>query len=208
MIDTLLAMVPLYGLYLVAAVVAVSCLAIPLPSSMLVMASGGFAAAGDLVLWQVIAVAFCGFVVGDQTAFNVARWGGPKLLDRMKGSPRRAGLISRAEALVDRWGVSAVLASRTFVSPLGPWISYIGGAAGLGWGRFSLAAVLGAAIWASAYAMLGYYFADQISTIATLLMNGAGFFLAGAVALGSGWWLWRSWKAWKAESSRTTSAKT
>ncbi len=203
MIESLLALVPLYGLYLIAGVVAVSCLAIPLPSSMLVMASGGFAAAGDLVFWQVVAVAFAGFVLGDQVAFNVARWGGPKLLSRLKASPARAGMIARAEALVARWGASAVIAARTIVSPVGPWTSYIGGAAGLGWLRFTTAAILGAAIWSMAYASLGYLFADQISIIASMIVNGAGVILAGMVALGSGWWLWRSWRAYKATVANT-----
>ena len=153
MIDALLALVPLYGLFLIAGVVSVSCLAVPLPSSMLVMASGGFAAAGDLVLWQVIAVAFAGFAIGDQVAFNIARWGGPKLLDRMKANRNRAALVARGEATVHRWGGAAVLASRTIISPMGPWTSYVGGAAGLGWLSFTGAALLGAAIWATAYAL-------------------------------------------------------
>jgi membrane protein DedA with SNARE-associated domain len=195
MIDTLLALVPLYGLVLIAGVVWLSCLAVPLPSSMLVMASGGFAAAGDLVLWQVVAVAFAGFALGDQAAFGLARWGGPKLLELVKAGRRRAALIARAQVLVDRWGVVAVLLARTIVSPMGPWTSYIGGATGLRWLPFTAAALLGAALWASGYAMLGYLFADQISTIAALIVNGAGLILAGAVASGAGWWLWKSWQA-------------
>ncbi|SNT24396.1 DedA family protein [Tropicimonas sediminicola] len=197
MIDTLLALVPFYGLFLVGGVVAVSCLAVPLPSSMLVMASGGFAAAGDLVLWQVITVAFAGYVIGDQVAFHMARWGGAPLLGRMKTRPARAKLLERAEALVARWGAAAVLASRTIVSPLGPWTSYVSGAAGLGWRTFTLAAIPGAALWATAYAMLGFLFADQIADIATVIVDGAGLILAAAVAIGSGWWLWRGWRSYR-----------
>ena len=199
MIDTLLALVPIYGLYLIAGVVALSCLAVPLPSSIIVMASGGFASAGDLVLWQVIAVAFAGFVLGDQVAFNIARWGGPKLLGRIKGRRGRRRVVARAEALVARWGASAVLLSRTVVSPLGPWTSYIGGTAGLGWLPFTVAAVIGAALWTRAYATLGFMFADKIATIASMIVNGAGFILAAMIALGSGWWLRQSWRAMRAE---------
>ncbi|RYH09898.1 DedA family protein [Tropicimonas sp. IMCC6043] len=194
MIDTVLALVPVYGLYLIAAVVMLSCLAIPLPASVLVMASGGFAAAGDLVLWQVIGAAYLGFVIGDQTAFNLARWRGPGLFARLKARPSSAGLAARAETLVARWGAVAVLAGRTIVAPLGPWTSYAGGAAGLGWARFTAAAMLGAAVWAAGYALLGFFFADQISAIAELLVDISGFILSGVVALGAGWWLWRAWR--------------
>lgn len=198
MIDAILELVPLYGLYLIGGVVALSCLAVPLPASMLVMASGGFAAAGDLVLWQVVLVAFAGFVLGDQIAFRAARSAGGGFMTRLKARPARAAAVSRAEALVARWGTMAVLAGRTIISPLGPWTSYVSGAAGLGWLPFTVAAVSGAAIWATGYGLLGYFFADQISTIATMILNGSGFILAGAVALGSGWWLWRSWRAYRA----------
>lgn len=200
MIDSLLALVPLYGLILIGSVVAVSCLAVPLPSSMLVMASGGFAAAGDLVLWQVIAVAFAGYALGDQLAFQLARWGGTPLIDRLKTRPGRAKLVERAEALVARWGAAAVLASRTVVSPLGPWTSYVGGAAGLRWRAYTAAAIPGAAIWATAYALLGFHFAEQISEIATVIVDGAGVILAAAMAFGSGWWLWRSWRSYRLAS--------
>lgn len=200
MIDTLLELVPLYGLYLIGGVVALSCLAIPLPSSMLVMASGGFAAAGDLVLWQVIAVAFAGFVIGDQAAFYLARWRGRPLLERIRRRPRRAAMLERAEELVARWGGTAVFVARTVLSPLAPWTSYVGGAAGLRWASFTLAALAGAAFWATAYATLGYQFADKISDIAALIVDWAGIILAAAVAVITGVWLWRSWLAYRRES--------
>lgn len=195
MIDTLLALVPLYGLFLVAGVVAVSCLAVPLPSSMLVMASGGFAAAGDLVLWQVIAVAFVAYVVGDQVAFYLGRWGGQTVTDRLRASSRRAPLVDRAEALVDRWGTAAILASRTVISPLGPSVSYICGAARMRRMRFTLAAVAGAALWSAGYSLIGYGFAERLDDLAGVIWNEGGFIMAGAVAVASGWWLWRGWRA-------------
>ena len=53
MIETILALVPTYGLLLVALGTFLSCLALPVPSSLIMLSAGGFAAAGDLVLWQV-----------------------------------------------------------------------------------------------------------------------------------------------------------
>lgn len=197
MIDALLALVPLYGLYLIAGVVTISCLAVPLPSSMLVMASGGFAAAGDLVLWQVIAVAFVAYVVGDQLAYTIGRRGGKPLTDRLRASPSRGQLVDRAEALVQRWGAAAVLASRTIVSPLGPSVSYLCGAAELRRVVFTISATIGAFCWAAGYTLIGYGFAERLDELADIIFEQSGFIIAGTVALGSGWWLWRSWRAYR-----------
>ena len=60
MTDWLLALVPTYGLWLIAGTTFASCLALPIPASVIMLAAGGFAAAGDLVLWQVVVSALSG----------------------------------------------------------------------------------------------------------------------------------------------------
>ena len=71
MTDWFLGLVPVYGLWLIALVTFASCLALPMPASVVMLAAGGFAASGDLVLWQVIAAALSGAVMGDQFGFLV-----------------------------------------------------------------------------------------------------------------------------------------
>ncbi len=205
MTDTLLALVPAYGIWLIFGSVLLSCLALPIPSSVLVMTAGGFAAAGDLVLWQVIGAAFGGFVLGDQGTYHVARRGGPALLARFRDRPRAGALLQRAETLLEKRGAVAVYLSRTIVSPLGPYLGYLAGALGFGWVAYSGAAVLGAATWSTAYAGLGYMFATQISQLATLISNFGGIVIAATIAALTGRWLWRSWKAHQSEQDDTVS---
>ena len=50
MTDWLLALVPQYGLWLLAATTFFSCLALPFPASIMMLTAGGFVAAGDLAL--------------------------------------------------------------------------------------------------------------------------------------------------------------
>ena len=102
MTEALLALVPTYGLWLIGASVMLSCLALPLPSTILVMAAGGFAAAGDLVYWQLVLVAFGSFVIGDQAVYRVARQGGPALVTRIGRRARGASALASAERLVER----------------------------------------------------------------------------------------------------------
>ena len=57
MTDWLLALVPQYGLWLLAATTFFSCLALPFPASIMMLTAGGFVAAGDLALLPTFAAA-------------------------------------------------------------------------------------------------------------------------------------------------------
>lgn len=194
MIDTFLALVPDYGLLLVFSVVFLACLAIPLPASMLVLAAGSFAAAGDLVLWQVLAATFIGFVGGDHTAFAIARLVGPRLLSRFEASPRTAPTLARSNAMLESRGRMAIFLSHTIFSPTCAYVTYLSGVGGLGWSRFSGVAIAGSLLWSVAYVSLGYVFADQLEEVALLLSDFFAVVLAGAVALLALMSLRRRWK--------------
>jgi len=208
MTEALLALVPTYGLWLIGASVMLSCLALPLPSTILVMAAGGFAAAGDLVYWQLVLVAFGSFVIGDQAVYRVARQGGPALVTRIGRRARGASALASAERLVERFGVVAVFLSRTVLSPIGPWVGFLAGALRLSWTRFSVASTLGAICWSLAYSTLGYAFADRIATIAPLIGSSTGLVIAGSVAAGLAMWLARSWRSSRASGSATVRERT
>jgi membrane-associated protein len=201
MTETLLALVPTYGVWLILVALPLSCLALPVPSSILVMTAGGFAAAGDMTLWQVQAAAFAGFIAGDQVTYGIARAGGTPLVARMKSRPKLGALFARAETMLQRKGAVAVFLSRTIFSPLGPYMGYLSGALKLPWVTFSGAAILGAACWSLGYSYLGYVFATQITQVASMIGNAIGFILAGAAAIGLIWYLAR---AWNLERSKTT----
>ncbi len=201
MTEYVLGLIPTYGLYVIFAVVTLACLAIPLPASMLVLAAGSFAAAGDLELWQVVLVSFTAFLVGDQLAYRIAHILGPGLLGRLRSSKKMDGLISKSEDLLKTKGQIAVLLSHTVLSPTGPYVSYLCGAGGMNWLAFSLMAGIGAALWTAAYVGLGYAFADQLSQVSDILSDFFGFILAACVLVGSGYWLLRKWKEKRASGT-------
>jgi membrane-associated protein len=193
--ETLLALVPTYGVWLVLVAVALSTLAVPLPASMLVMTAGGFASTGDLVLWQVQAAALAGCMAGDQIAYNAARAGGGPLIARLSARPKLGALFARCEALLAARGVVAVFLSRTVLSPLGPYMGYLSGALRFNWVAFTLAAGVGAACWAAAYSYLGYAFATRIAEVASLIGSALGIVLAATLAVGLIVYLVRSYRA-------------
>lgn len=194
MTDTILGLIPDYGLYVIFAVVTLACLAIPLPASVLVLTAGSFAAAGDMSVWQVGAVAFAAFVLGDQLAYHIAHLAGRPFLTKLKGNAKMDALIGKSERLLQSKGKSAVFLSHTVISPTCPYVTYLCGAGGMGWGAFSLMAVIGAALWTAAYVSLGYIFANQLTQVIDTLSNFFGLMVAVCLLVASGYWLIRHWR--------------
>lgn len=194
MIDTLLALVPQYGLWVIFFVVLLACLAVPLPAFFMVLAAGGFASVGDLSLWAVLLTVFCAFALGDTLAFALGhRFGGP-LLTRLRRSKRAAPLIRRSEALLQARGGSAVLLSHTVLSPTCAYVTYLCGAGGLAFRRYAAAALPGALIWTCSYVMIGYVFAENLEQVATILGDFLGVILAGFIFLTALYLLRKRWK--------------
>jgi membrane-associated protein len=186
MTDWLLGLVPVYGLYLLAACTFASCLALPIPASIIMLAAGGFVSAGDLALIPSALAAWVGAVAGDQVGYGVGRKGGAGLIQRLgKG----AAPLAKATDLLARRGAIAVFLSRWLVSALGPYVNLAAGAAGQPWAQFALWGALGEGVWVGMYIGLGFYFTGNIAAASGMALNLLGFLGAGAVALGLGWWL-------------------
>lgn len=204
MTAAVIGLIPEYGLLLLFGVVSLACLAVPLPSSVLVLTSGAFAASDDLTLWQVFTVAFVAFLIGDQIAYLIASRFGPHILTWMRGKPRLVPVLDRSEALLHSKGHIAVLISHTILSPTCPYISYLCGAGGMHWVKFTIMAFVGAAIWTLAYVSLGYIFASQLTQVADILSNFFGIIFAGLAVLYCIIWLRKKWKAHLAEIAANT----
>lgn len=191
MTDWILSAVPTYGPWLVAAVTFLSCLALPVPASILMLTAGGFAAAGDLSLAAVAGAALAGAVAGDQVGYWAARAGGPALLARASANPARAAVIEKARDQVAARGVIAVFLTRWLLSPLGPYANLVAGAAHFGWLPFTAAGVAGEAVWVGVYVGAGHAFGGNLQAATEFAGSIIGFLAAGSVALGLGLWLLR-----------------
>lgn len=195
MTDALLALVPQYGAAMVFVITLLSCLALPVPSSLAMLAAGAFAAVGELSLVMVVASAWAGAVSGDQLGYWAGRKGGSLVQSLAKR--RRAGrLATQAKAALARRDWMAVFLSRWLVSPLGPWVNLAAGAAMTGWLRFTSASALGEGVWVALYVGLGWGFAAQVDWIAQVLGAASGVLAAAIVAGLAIYPLVRTW--WRA----------
>jgi membrane protein DedA with SNARE-associated domain len=198
--ETVFALVATWGPLVIFASAFLSCLALPIPTSLMMLTGGAFAAAGDLTLWQVIAAAWIGAVLGDQAGYLIGRVGGTPLVDRLARAPARAAVLARACGLVDRRGGAGVFLSTWAVAPLGPWVNFIAGATGLSWARFAVADVAGEVIWVTLYTGLGQVFASNITLVAEAMSDIVGLTVALVVALASALWIRAVLRAQKAKA--------
>jgi uncharacterized membrane protein YdjX (TVP38/TMEM64 family) len=141
---------------------------LPVPSSLVMIAHG--AAFGPLLGASLSLVGSLGAAL---LGFAVGRRGGP-LLDRLVGGDERC----RADALLDRWGVLAIVVTRP-VPLLAETTVVLAGASGLGWRRAAVAALIGGAPAAVLYALAG--------SVAAGLANPAAVFALVLLLAGATW---------------------
>jgi membrane protein DedA with SNARE-associated domain len=186
MTETLLALLPEWGPWLLAATTFLSCLMLPIPASLLMLAGGAFVATGDLSLPAVVAGALAGAVAGDQLGYFAGRGAG-QYLPKLRG--KRARLMARGRARLRRNGASAVFFSRWLFAPLGPSVNVAAGALRFSHRGFTLAGVAGEVIWVALYVGIGFAFGANLEAATELASSALGLLAAFALLAGFGWWL-------------------
>jgi membrane protein DedA with SNARE-associated domain len=132
----------------------------------------------------VVAVSVSGGFIADQILFFVGRRYGNRVFARFPGVARR---VPRAQALVKRWDVLAVVLTRflyglRFAAPI-----VIGGCGIPPW-RLALFDLVGCVIWASLVAGLGYFAGEAVQRWAARLDLSVVLILMSAVlAVGTAW---------------------
>ncbi|MCA0206584.1 DedA family protein [Pararhodobacter sp.] len=191
MTEWMLAQVADWGALALAIVTFLSCLALPVPSSMMMLTAGAFAASGDLALGPAAAAALGGAVLGDQAGYQLGRLGYRQAEGWLLRSRSRAAVLQRARHSVQTGGGIAVFLSRWLFSVLGPYVNLLAGGAGMNWLTFTAMGILGEIVWVAAYIGLGYLAGGQIAQASDILGNALGLLASLALTLGLGWLLWK-----------------
>ncbi|WP_068296396.1 DedA family protein [Pararhodobacter sp. CCB-MM2] len=189
MSDYVLSLVSDWGAWALTIVTFLSCLAIPVPSSMMMLSAGAFAATGDMELIPAAAGALIGAVLGDQTGYQLGRVGFQRAEGWLIRSRTRASVLERARASVHKGGGVAVFFSRWMFSVLGPYVNLIAGAAGMTWLTFTVMGIAGEIVWVVTYVGLGYMAGGQLSQASEMLTNALGLAGSLVVTIGLGWML-------------------
>ena len=194
MTEQILSLAVAYGLPFLALAVAMTCLGVPLPSSLLMLAAGSLGASGDFSLPGVFGASLAGAVAGDQIGYVLGRYAGAGVLERLAHKPQMSGLLEKARGFVRRSGGWSVFFTRWLLSALGPYVNLIAGAVNMSWLRFSLAVVAGEIVWVGVYVGLGAGFSAYILQIADIASNASAFLGAAVVLILLGRYLWSAAK--------------
>ncbi|MEU7791199.1 DedA family protein [Amycolatopsis sp. NPDC049159] len=123
---------------------------IVLPTLSTLLLMGFLAERGTLDFGLALAVAVAAAVLGDQLAYFEGRHWGPRLARRV-GRER----WDRAESVLARYGVPAVIAGRCLVG-LRTLVPRVAGSAAMPYRRFAAGSVAAAVLWAGAELLIGH----------------------------------------------------
>ena len=191
-----------YGYALIALFLFGEGLAIPFPTDTTVVTASALAARGHLSLVLVFLVATFSTAAGTTAAFYLGRRGSTFIMRRAHGG---AGALGRAHRFFERHGASAVLFGR-FVPVVRMLISLVAGVSRMDARRFAAYNLAGAAIWATAFCAIGYFFGHHAGAFYHQLVRAAlvaGFGLAALVtlAVAGGWLIEDADATWRAEGT-------
>lgn len=171
------------------AVVFVAAAGIPLPTVLLLLAAGAFAASGDFNLALLLLFAFSASVAGDSVGYWIGRLWGTKVLNWLE-RPHRRPLISpqvvaRSRKEFDEHGGWGIFLSRFLVSALGGVINLLAGADPYPYRRFLVFDATGEALGVGIPLVLGYAFGASWDAVGSLLgaLSGLAFTLLLVIAL-------------------------
>jgi len=143
------------------------------PGETAIVLGGVVAAQGGIDLIGILLVAWSAAALGDLASFALGQRLGRRFMlthgPRVGITPPR---LERVERFYDRHGAKAIFVGR-FVGLVRAVSPFLAGASGLRLRAFLPWSLLGTAVWASAYTLLGFAFHRSFSEAAGLMTNGA-----------------------------------
>lgn len=178
--EQLLSLLAFYGIPILAAVLFAGGIGLPLPGTLLLIASGSFVAGGQMPLWPVLIVGSVAVIAGDLIGYSLGRWAGHAALRRV--SPKLHERLDKTERSVRKWGPWGIFLTRWLITPLGPGVNLISGASEVPWPQFLVWDVCGEILWVVLYVSLGRFIAGEVQTISALSNDIVWILLSLAVA--------------------------
>jgi membrane protein DedA with SNARE-associated domain len=165
--------------------------ALPIPSIPLLLVCGALVKTGHLNAGAVVAYGLVACLISDSVWFEVGRRRGSRVLGflcRMALEPDSC--VRQTRNGFAKYGVKSLLVSK-FVPGMNAVAAPLAGSARTGWVRFLLFDTLGAALWISALAALGYGFSEELEAVGQVIGR-AGFRLFLSIVLTIAAWI--GWK--------------
>jgi len=191
-----------YGYWTIAVILLLENAGIPLPGETTLLFAAFLAFSEHrLTLWGIIIVGVIACTIGDNVGYWIGYKGGRPLLDRQRRIFRISQEhLQRGERFFARYGTFTVLFAR-FVFGMRIIAAPLAGVLKMPWKKFVLFNFLGAVLWVTAIASLGYVFGSRWDWLTTELEELQLFFAAIAVVVLLILW-WRERKKQKSARAR------
>ena len=180
-----------YGYWAVGVALLLENAGLPVPGeTILLLASFLAYSEHRLGLPSIILVGICAAAVGDNLGFAIGSYGGRPLLERYQKTLRiRPSVIARGEYLFARYGAATIFVAR-FIAGMRIIAGPLAGVLRMPWRKFLLFNFLGAVLWVSAIAGVGYLFGKHWDTLVDLVQD-ANLAIAAVVIAGALLFWWR-----------------
>ncbi|WP_409343130.1 DedA family protein [Paenibacillus sp. MBLB4367] len=163
---------------------------IPIPSEVIMLVGGFYAAEGTLDFWQVFAAGTAGNVAGSILVYYIGASGARKVLERYgKYVLIHSKHIAKADAWFARYGGKAAFFGR-LLPVVRTFISLPAGICKMNISRFVLYTLLGCLTWNLALTYLGFQLHEQWQVVETF-MHPFSYAVAGLVLVYACWLLLR-----------------
>jgi len=151
-----------YGYWAVAAALLLENAGVPVPGeTVLLLASFLAYSEGKLQLSWIIVAGTVAATVGDNLGYALGHYGGRSLLDRYRNIFRVSdAIVARGEGLFARYGALTILFAR-FVFGMRIIAGPLAGVLRMPWKKFAVFNLLGAALWVTVIALVGYSFGSR-----------------------------------------------
>src|ERR1700692_2799085 len=160
--DSLRTLIADYGYWAVALALLCESAGLPVPGEItLLLASFLAYSEHHLHIGWIIVVATCAATLGGELGYVIGHYGGRPLLDRYRSIFRISpGTLQRGEKLFARYGGVAIFFAR-FIFGMRVFAGPLAGVLRMPWRAFALFNFLGAAVWVTFIAAIGYLFGQH-----------------------------------------------
>ena len=162
-LDSLAALAPTWGLLFIFVFMTIESSFVPFPSEVVMIPAGFLAARGELgigsplaAVWVAIAVGVLGSLAGAYVNYYLALWVGKPFLEKYgKWFFLKPAALERACEVFNKYGAATTFVCR-MVPAIRQLISIPAGIAKMPLGSFTLFTGLGAGVWTTIHAFVGY----------------------------------------------------
>jgi membrane protein DedA with SNARE-associated domain len=173
-----------YGYWTVAASLLLENAGLPVPGETILLLASFFAySRHNLHLSYIILVGICAATIGDNLGFLIGHYGGRALLNRYRKRLRISeAAIRRGEDLFSRYGAATIFVAR-FIAGMRVIAGPLAGVLRMDWRKFAIFNFLGAALWVTTVATVGYLFGRHWYTLFRIVKSLNVLLLIAALAI-------------------------